>query len=525
MPKLFISYRRDDSAVVAGRIFDRLKAHFGRSSVFMDVDSIAYGTDFRKHLTDAVAQCDVMLVLIGGDWLKVQADGRRRIDEQSDFVRIEVKAALDLGIRVVPILLGQTMMPLEEHLPEELKDLAYRHAAQVDPGKDFHLYMDRIVKKLDQLLAQPRTPPPPAVAESSAPAAGGSPAARPDPALDALVKSVQLVYGYHSSDNRGQVFARLKIDLGRVEAVFSYLEGLLDGTAEDLVEKATAVLVKHCPNPSGRVTRQALLAMQTSTSSGVRKALAREMATLLQANRALWDAELQGETVEALKFVAAYDAVHLVRLAAIEAIAPLGREDDTDFLVSIVRAKKGIGESIPDWSHAVSVLAKSGNAGAGRALAQLCTEPQTDLDVLQSIVYWVKCNIYHFERFPNDVKLGLGEGAKTVIGRFEAVLNLAHVDAALILFVCFVPEEAVVALADFVQPGDAARRNALCRSLAAVEGQEPKKRFLRRLKQNQDAAKTVLEALQNAAADPDSDEYLKKSALCAVRDINHPEDG
>jgi TIR domain-containing protein len=517
MPKLFISYRREDSAVVAGRIFDRLQAHFGRSSVFMDVDSIPYGTDFRKHLTDAVAQCDVMLALIGGDWLKVQADGRRRIDEPNDFVRIEIKAALDLGIRVVPILLGQTMMPLEEHLPENLKELAYRHAAQVDPGKDFHLYMDRVVKKLDQLLAQPRTPAPPAApAQSPAPAAVASPAPGPEPALDALVKSVQLVYGYNSSDNRGQVFAKLKITLGRVEAVFTYLEGLLDRTDEDLVEKATAVLVKHCPNPSGRVARQALLAMQASNSAGVRNALAREMATLLQANRALWDAELQGETVEALKFVAAYDAVHLVRLAAIEAIGQLGREDGTDFLVSIVRGKKGIGESTPDWSHAVSILAKSGDAAAGRALAQLCSESQTDLDVLQSIVFWVKNNIYRFERFPNDVKIGLGEGAKAIMDQFEAVLNLAFADAALIIFMCFAPEEAAVAMTAFLEPGDAARRNALCRSLADLEGQELKKRFLRRLKENQDAAKAVLEALQSAAADPDSGDYLKKSAATAV---------
>jgi hypothetical protein len=255
--------------------------------------------------------------------------------------------------------------------------------------------------------------------------------------------------------------------------------------------------------------------MQTSSSTGVRYALSREMATLFQTNRAQWDAELQEEVVEALKFVAAYDAAHLVRLAAIEAIVPLGREDVTDFLVSIVRSKKGIGENPSDWSHAISTLAKSGDAGAGRALAQLCSEAQTDLDVLQSIVYWVKCNLYRFERSPNDVKVGLGEGAKAVVNQFETV-HLPYGDVALILLMCFIPEEAVAAVDAFLESGDTARKSALCRSLAAVEGQEQKKRFLRRLKENPETAKAVLEALQSTAADPDIDEYLKKSATTAM---------
>jgi TIR domain-containing protein len=518
MPKLFISYRREDSTVVAGRIFDRLQAHLGRSSVFMDVDSIPYGADFRKHLTDMVAQCDLMLVLIGVDWLKAQADGRRRIDDLNDFVRIEIKAALDLGIRVVPILLGQTMMPLEDHLPEEIRDLAYLQAAQVDPGKDFHLYMDRVLKKLDQLLAQPRVPTQPAApaqSPASAPAAVASRAPSPEPALEELVKSVQTAYG-NVNDNRGQVFAKLKIALGKVEAVFGYLESLLDHPDDALVEKATVVLVKHCPHPSGRVTRQALLAMQTSNGIGVRYVLAREMASLLQANRASWDAELQGETLEALKFVAGYDASDMVRRAAIEALVLLASEDCTDFLISIVRRKQGIGETTPDWTHAVSTLVKSGDTYAARALAQLCTEPRTDLGMLVTIVYWVKSYLYRFVRLSNEVKLGLSAGAKAVMDQFEAVRHEPYEDAALILLMCFNPEEAEVAIPAFLDPGDPARRNAVCRSLASVEGQAEKKRFFRRLKENQDAARILLEALQSTAADPDSDEHLKKYASTAM---------
>lgn len=516
MAKIFISYRRDDSAVVAGRIFDRLQAHFGRSSVFMDVDSIPYGTDFRKHLTHAVSQCDVLLAIIGGDWLKVEADGGRRLDQPNDFVRIEIKAALDLGIRIVPILVGQTMMPLEEHLPQELQDLAYRHAAQVDPDKDFHLYMDRIIKKLDQLLAQARTAAPPVVATASPTNESAAPSAAPNPELDALVKSVQITQGYSSTDNRGQVFGKLKLALGTVAAVFAYLETLLGQTDEDLVEKAVSLLIKHSLNPSARAVRQSLIGMQTSAWFGVRNVLPRELAALLKGNQASWDAALQDEVVDALKFVAAYDSHHWVRLAAIEGIATLGRGDGIDFLVSLVRGKKGAGETTPDWSHAVSILAKLGDVEAARALAQICSERQADLHVLQSIIYWVSCHLHFFVRFPNDVKLSLGEGAKTILERSEAVLNLAHLDAALTVLICLAPGEALTAILAFLEPGEAASRSALCRSLAAVAGQEQKKSFLRRIKQNQDATQAVTNALQMTATDLDSDEYLKKSAGTAM---------
>src|SRR5262245_25569344 len=69
MSKLFISYRRDDSADVTGRLHDRLKSQFGDEAVFLDVDAIPLGVDFRMSLTDAVNQCDVLLAVIGDHWL------------------------------------------------------------------------------------------------------------------------------------------------------------------------------------------------------------------------------------------------------------------------------------------------------------------------------------------------------------------------------------------------------------------------------------------------------------------------
>ena len=103
MSKLFISYRRDDSADVTGRLHDRLNSHFGEGTIFLDTDNIPFGMDFRTCIGDAVNQCDVLLAVIGDRWLDANyADGpeqgSRRLDDPRDFVRIEIEAALTRGI-------------------------------------------------------------------------------------------------------------------------------------------------------------------------------------------------------------------------------------------------------------------------------------------------------------------------------------------------------------------------------------------------------------------------------------------
>jgi hypothetical protein len=86
IPMLFISYRRDDSAGLAGRIYDRLQSCFGSDSVFMDVDSIPVGVDFRHYLTEAVGKCQVLLALIGERWLTAEQGGKRRLDDDRDHL-------------------------------------------------------------------------------------------------------------------------------------------------------------------------------------------------------------------------------------------------------------------------------------------------------------------------------------------------------------------------------------------------------------------------------------------------------
>jgi hypothetical protein len=152
---IFISYRRDDSPDVTGRIYDRLVQHYGRDAIFKDVDSIPYGVDFRKHLHEMVGKCDVVLAVIGDGWLNASAaPGQRRLDDQADFVRIELEAALLRDIRIVPLLVKDAAMPKEEELPPTLRDLAYRNGIPIRHDPDFHVDMDRLIKSLDQSPVQ-----------------------------------------------------------------------------------------------------------------------------------------------------------------------------------------------------------------------------------------------------------------------------------------------------------------------------------------------------------------------------------
>jgi TIR domain len=132
-PKLFISYRRDDSAGHAGRVHDRLQREFGRDLLFMDVDSIPLGTNFVKVIADEVAKCDALLAIIGPGWLDARDEkGNRRLENPDDFVRIEIGTALKRGTRVIPVLLEGTRVPKADQLPDNLKELAFRTRLRSD---------------------------------------------------------------------------------------------------------------------------------------------------------------------------------------------------------------------------------------------------------------------------------------------------------------------------------------------------------------------------------------------------------
>jgi len=149
--KIFLSYRREDSADATGRIYDHLAGRYGKASIFKDVDSIPFGVDFRTHLQGVLGACDVVLVIISDRWLNAaDSIGERRLNDSADFVRIEVEAALQRHIPVIPVLVNGASMPRAHDLPEPMRELAYRNGLAVRHDPDFHNDMERLVKSLEQ---------------------------------------------------------------------------------------------------------------------------------------------------------------------------------------------------------------------------------------------------------------------------------------------------------------------------------------------------------------------------------------
>jgi TIR domain len=146
--KVFICYRRDDSAGHAGRVHDRLQREFGDDLLFMDVDGIPLGANFVKVLGEEVAKCDALLAMIGPAWLDARDDtGKRRLDNPDDFVRIEIGTALERGVPVIPILFEGTRIPKADQLPDKLRELALRNGLDVRHAS-FPQDMERLIRAL-----------------------------------------------------------------------------------------------------------------------------------------------------------------------------------------------------------------------------------------------------------------------------------------------------------------------------------------------------------------------------------------
>src|SRR5262249_8241197 len=131
-PRIFISYRRHDGAPYAGRLYDAFCARFGAESVFMDVDTIPLGVDFTAEIADAVGACNALVAVIGRSWLNARtSSGSRRLDDPDDFVRLEIRSALERDIRVIPALVEGMTMPGAHELPKDIADLARRNGIQL----------------------------------------------------------------------------------------------------------------------------------------------------------------------------------------------------------------------------------------------------------------------------------------------------------------------------------------------------------------------------------------------------------
>ena len=154
MARIFLSYRRDDAMGYSLLLYDRLNRYFGRGSVFMDVDTIPPGLDFLRVIEREVSACNVLIALIGKQWLAItDALGQRRIAQSDDYVQLEIAIALERGIPVIPVLLRGALMPTADQLPDALKPLARRQAVSLsDERIDYDL--KRLLKAVLDVTAK-----------------------------------------------------------------------------------------------------------------------------------------------------------------------------------------------------------------------------------------------------------------------------------------------------------------------------------------------------------------------------------
>jgi len=151
---IFISYRREDTAHAAGRLFDRLSRHFGSDHVFMDIDTVELGDDFVNEIELAVRSCDVMVTLIGQKWLTAtNSAGEKRLNDPNDFVHLEIASALDQSVDIVPILLDNTPMPVAKDLPGSLRPLTRRNGIEIGHTR-FNSDVDRLIQGIEVIFQE-----------------------------------------------------------------------------------------------------------------------------------------------------------------------------------------------------------------------------------------------------------------------------------------------------------------------------------------------------------------------------------
>lgn len=160
MSDIFLSYRRQDSSSATGRLADRLEQHFGPRRVFRDYDSIVAGEDFAEAIHRAISVSTVVLAVVGPDWLDVRdSQGRRRLDNPADFVRIEIESALDAAVPVIPVLVEGARMPAAADLPGSLRAFARCQAVELSEPR-WREDTDRLIASLQAQFAIESDAPP-----------------------------------------------------------------------------------------------------------------------------------------------------------------------------------------------------------------------------------------------------------------------------------------------------------------------------------------------------------------------------
>ena len=165
--RVFVSYRRQDTRHVAGRLADRLVEHF---DVFMDMDTIEPGTDFTDVIRQAVENCDIFLSVIGASWTTVLGEqGQRRLDDSADWVVAETGVALQRGVPVIPVLVDGAEMPTRAELPPDLAALASRQAVTIR-HESFTSDVNHLIAAIERRLERTPTAPTPTPTPAAEPA-------------------------------------------------------------------------------------------------------------------------------------------------------------------------------------------------------------------------------------------------------------------------------------------------------------------------------------------------------------------
>ncbi len=157
-PRIFICYRRSgEGAGFGGRIADKLVEHFGAQQCFRDIENIEKGTDFVESIAKATGLCELLLVVIGPDWLTLKdAHNNPKILDKNDFVRLEVGTALSRNIRVIPILVGGAKDLTEAQLPDDLKLLARRQSHELSDNR-WDYDSDQLIRSIESMGIKGRT--------------------------------------------------------------------------------------------------------------------------------------------------------------------------------------------------------------------------------------------------------------------------------------------------------------------------------------------------------------------------------
>ena len=156
---IFLSYRREDSRTITGRICDRLTSHFGREAVFRDVDSIPAGIDFRSKIREMIDKADLLIAVVGPRWLDARNQhGERRLDQTEDFVRLEIESAMARGMPVIPVLVENANMPSADELPDSMAQFAYHNALPILQEPYFHAGMDMLIEQIERPDGEPTGP-------------------------------------------------------------------------------------------------------------------------------------------------------------------------------------------------------------------------------------------------------------------------------------------------------------------------------------------------------------------------------